>query len=125
MSLILHIATSEDWSKAEGRGYYTAGSLETEGFIHGSAVEQVVETANLYFRGRAGLKLLLIDPTLLTSSVKYETPAGSGGRDASLRFPHIYGPVNLDAVLEAVEFPASEDGSFALPDLSDYIVTLG
>ena len=124
MARILHICPRSDWDAGKAADAYTAASLETEGFIHGSAVEQVVETVNLYFKGQAGLKLLLIDPTLLSSSVKYESPAGSGGRDPSLRFPHIYGTINLDAVLKAVDFPASEDGSFVLPDLSEYIIRL-
>lgn len=124
MSLIFHIAVSEDWARAEEEGVYSAASLDLEGFIHGSPLDQVVETANLYFRGRSGLKLLLLDSRLLLAPVKYEAPAGSGGRDPSLRFPHIYGVVNLSAVVGALDFLPSADGSFVLPDLSDFLSRL-
>lgn len=30
-------------------------------------------------------------------------------------FPHIYGELNLDAVVAAVDFKSSEDGEFVIP----------
>lgn len=31
-------------------------------------------------------------------------------------FPHIYGPINLSAVIKIYEMPKNSDGSFRLPD---------
>jgi len=51
--MIFHITERESWETAHGTGEYVAESLARQGFIHASAREQVVETANLHYaRGR-------------------------------------------------------------------------
>jgi uncharacterized protein (DUF952 family) len=110
-----HIAPREHWQEAQAAGAYRPPSLASQGFIHGSTRTQVVDTANLYFRGEDGLVLLCIDPARLGPSLRYEAPASAGpATDAGL-FPHIYGPLNLDAVTRVLPFPANADGSFSLP----------
>jgi uncharacterized protein (DUF952 family) len=113
---IYHITTRADWDAAVGAGWYEPPSLAGEGFIHCSSLDQVVHTANLLFRGQQGLTLLAIDTERLLAELLYEAPAAPGqeSRDTAL-FPHIYGPLNLDAVTDVVAFPAAWDGSFALP----------
>ena len=59
--------------------------------------------------------LLRIDEGKLASPLKFETPAAPGDARPHAQFPHIYGPPNLDAVVEAIEFPCAADGSFQLP----------
>jgi uncharacterized protein (DUF952 family) len=63
------------------------------------------------FRGKADLVLLCIDRKLVVAPIRDENL--DGGKD---RFPHIYGPVNLDAVRQVVNFPPGHDGLFKLPD---------
>jgi len=58
------------------------------------------------------LVLLVIDPARLTANVVYED-LYNAGQD----FPHIYGPLNLDAVIKVVAFPPEADGTFTLPEL--------
>ena len=112
MNLILHITTRSDWETAVSHPPYTAESLHTDGFIHCSTPAQAVYAANEHFRGQSGFVLLCIDEDLVTADVVYEDCYETG-----MKFPHIYGPLNLDAVLGVVDFPPNADGSFSLPPL--------
>lgn len=107
---ILHITTSDAWAEAQQQGQYTADSLAEEGFIHCSTPAQVVYVANERFRGRVDLILLLITASRVHASIIYEDCYETGQP-----FPHIYGPLNLDAVAEVLAFPPAIDGWFELP----------
>lgn len=109
MSTILHITTPDAWNEALATGLYRGDTLATEGFIHCSTAAQVVRVADARFGGRAGLVLLCIDADRVGSDVRYE-PAEAGEL-----FPHIYGPLNIDAVALVVPFEPGPDGRFALP----------
>lgn len=110
MSLLLHICPRGDWEKGQAAGAYRAASLETEGFIHCSLTRQVLGVADNVYSGQQDLVLLVIEPGALAVSLIYEDSYGHG--DA---FPHIYGPLNLSAVVDVVDFPAGPDGRFSLP----------
>jgi uncharacterized protein (DUF952 family) len=110
--MILHIAHRQDWETALADSHYTNESLATEGFIHCSLPEQVLGPANELYHGQTDLLLLVIDPELLEADLVYEDTIGAGQN-----FPHIYGPLNLDAVTQVVGFPPQPDGSFVLPVL--------
>jgi uncharacterized protein (DUF952 family) len=112
--MILHILKRSEWDEAIRNGSYAPPSVASEGFIHCSTIEQVVETANLYFRGQPELVVLSIDEARLASPLKYEGPASAGERPDSL-FPHLYGPLNLDAVNCTCDFPCDANGLFELP----------
>jgi uncharacterized protein (DUF952 family) len=107
--MILHIATREQWQAAAAAGSYRGDTLDVQGFIHCSRAEQVVAVANARFRGRSDLVLLSIDESLLESELRYEE-----GEPGQL-FPHIYGPLNLNAVVNVVNFLPGSDGTFSLP----------
>jgi uncharacterized protein (DUF952 family) len=94
---ILHITTAAAWADAQAHGAYTADSLSTEGFIHCSDPHQVMWVANQRFSGRTDLVILHIDPARLRAEVRYENL--EGGTDL---FPHVYGPIPREAVLEVV-----------------------
>ena len=104
---IMHLTRAEDWDAARAAGTYTADSLSSEGFIHCSEPQQVIGVADARFRGRRDLVLLQIAVVQLTAPVKYENL--EGGDDL---FPHIYGPLNVDAVIAAAPFLPNADGSF-------------
>jgi uncharacterized protein (DUF952 family) len=111
--LIYHIARRADWERARADGAYTRSTVDKtlaeEGFIHASQAPQVAATANKFYRDVPGdLVLLVIDPGLLRAEVRYEAVPG-----AELPFPHVYGPLNVDAVVEARPFAAGPDGTFA------------
>ena len=111
MDTILHITRREDWETAVTTPPYRADSLETEGFIHCSTSAQVLGPANEFYRGQTDLVLLMIDSSKTTAAIIYEDCHETGQQ-----FPHIYGPLNLDAVIKIVDFPPNADGSFSLPD---------
>jgi uncharacterized protein (DUF952 family) len=108
---ILHIAAQSAWLAAQGQGAYAADSLAGEGFIHCSRPSQVIRVANSLFQGQPDLVLLVIDPRRLTAELRWEPGSGAAGE----AFPHVYGPIDLGAVVSALDFAPLPDGSFALP----------
>jgi uncharacterized protein (DUF952 family) len=116
---ILHITTQLEWQAAQAAGHYEAPSLQSEGFIHFSTAEQIVRVANAFYGGQTDLVMLVVDPDRLSAELRWEDPAHRGVSMATGQseiFPHLYGPLNLDAVLRAVPFPANSDGTFHLPE---------
>lgn len=107
--MILHITTRAAWGAAQRAGRYEAPSLAEEGFIHLSSPDQVTRVADARFRGTPDLVLLCVAPERLTAPVRHET--SDAGAET---FPHLYGPLDLDAVLAVVAFPEGPDG-FELP----------
>jgi uncharacterized protein (DUF952 family) len=108
---ILHLTTHLAWSAAQSHGQYSADSLAGQGFIHCSKVDQIMRVANSFYSGQPDLVLLLIDPRLLKSELRWEP----GADLVSELFPHVYGPINLDAVLQVLDFEPAADGKFHLP----------
>lgn len=116
MEPIYHIVRRDTWEQARAAGRYAPASLADEGFIHCSYPSQILMPANLLYRGQRGLVLLRIDPALVSSPVRQDTVAVvRGGMEAEEAFPHIYGPLNPDAVMAVIPFPPQADGRFALP----------
>jgi uncharacterized protein (DUF952 family) len=111
---LLHITTRSALERAQTSGAYAPPSLETEGFIHLSEPHQVVAVANARYAGVADLVLLCIDPARLGAPLRYEI--GDPGSDE--RFPHLYGVLEVDAVVSVLEFAETTTG-FELP-LSPY-----
>jgi len=116
--MIYHITSRLAWNEARERGEYRAESLETEGFIHCSTEEQVVPVAHKYYAGQDGLVLLVIEPALLQPDLKWEPPAEGApppGVPEGDLFPHIYGPINLDAIVRIFDLESFPDGNFSFP----------
>ena len=102
--LLYHLALRPEWQAARADGVYrrsTRGrSLEEVGFIHLSSAHQVPATAIRFYADlpAAEVLLLTIDPQLLAAAgleVRFEL--ADGGEP----FPHLYGPLPLEAVLRA------------------------
>lgn len=116
---IYHITERRSWEAAQATGEYVTESLATQGFIHASTRQQVIETANLFYTGQDGLLVLCIDPSKLNVPLEREAASGEVHRTDGGLFPHIYGPLNLDAVTLVVDFPCGVDGRFVLPAALD------
>jgi uncharacterized protein (DUF952 family) len=108
---IFHITSAASWAAAQSAGVYLADSLSSAGFIHCSRVDQIIRVANNLYSGRSNLVVLKLDPSLLTSAVKWEP----GADKADELFPHLYGPLILEAVVGVYDFPPGADGKFSLP----------
>ena len=118
---IYHIASRMDWVAATRAGRYVAPGFASDGFIHCSTGRQVVPVAEKYYKGQSGLVLLVIDPARLVSDLKWEPPfegTPPPGVSTDDTFPHIYGPINLEAVIQILDFEPTADGSFAPPALT-------
>ena len=98
MAIIYHVTTSKEWNRAKTQGFYEASSLHAEGFIHCSEASQVEGVLERYFAGKKDLVKLVIDTDKLTSPLKYEL-APSINED----FPHVYGAINPEAVVEVID----------------------
>ena len=98
MDIIYHITTSPEWKTAREKGSYEAVSLKEEGFIHCSQREQIPGVLERFFAGKTGLVKLHIDPQKLKSRLIYEWSPS-----LAQTFPHIYGPINTDAVINVEE----------------------
>jgi uncharacterized protein (DUF952 family) len=108
--MILHFCPRVARQAAQQRGEYRGDTLATEGFIHCSTADQVHLPANALVRGRTDIVLLEIDSSRLESPVRWES-ADPG----SMEFPHVYGPISVDAVIGVHEFPPNADGTFTVP----------
>lgn len=95
--MILHVTTRAAWDTGQRTGAVRASSLEREGFIHCCTESQLAGVLARFFRGQSGLVVLEIDEAKLSAEVKWEPPAESP--DGAERFPHVYGPINSDAVV--------------------------
>ncbi len=107
---LYHLALAAEWRDARGQGVYrrsTRGrSLEDVGYIHASGAHQVEATFRRFFADAGDVLLLTIDPARLTAAVRWEPAPGSGER-----FPHIHGPLPLEAVLTSEPFaPGASSG---------------
>jgi uncharacterized protein (DUF952 family) len=116
--MIYHITTYPEWIKAERLGEYSSTSLMTDDFIHCSRQDQIIATANLFFRNQNELILLCIDETRLTSICKYEMPSPDSTEvNPEKSFPHVYGKINLSAVTKILEFSVNQNEDYFLSEL--------
>jgi uncharacterized protein (DUF952 family) len=108
--MILHITRRTEWEQAVSAGEYRTESLRDQGFIHCSTPDQVVPVANFLYAGQHDLVLLCIDVNKLDAEVRYENL-----EEEKNLFPHVYGSININAVIDVVDFEPETDGTFRLP----------
>jgi uncharacterized protein (DUF952 family) len=95
--IIYHIVLPDSWEEQKEKEFYEHESLRAEGFIHCSYAGQLDAVLGRYYSGAGRVLILHIDPELLTSKLVEE--ASTGGEI----YPHIYGKVNLGAIVEISE----------------------
>ncbi len=93
--MIYHVTTKQDWEIAIAKNVYEHDSLAKENFIHACSLQQLPGVLDRYYQNKTELLLLHIDESKLRSLLKYEhSPSVNDS------FPHVYGPINIDAVTE-------------------------
>lgn len=114
MSAICKIMSPEEWEATFGVGRPYMAVLEVDlrdGFIHCSTNDQLPTTLERFFEGVDELLIAVIDEEALTSELKWEP----GKLSPDDLFPHIYGPINPEAVAGAHRVQRGADGKFDLP----------
>jgi len=96
--MIYHVVAKSLWQQALLQGYYEAPSLAAEGFIHLSKKEQVEGVLQRYYKNQKDLLLLHVDESKLSAELKYELSPS-----VNEAFPHLFGRLNLDAVVKVID----------------------
>jgi len=108
---IYHIIPAIDWEKESNNNEYSPASLAKEGFIHFSYQDQVIGTINRYYRGIPDLVILKVDSTQLIPAIRVEqSPLGGW-------FPHVFGPLNLNAVISVLPVHQDDQGNYHFDDI--------
>jgi uncharacterized protein (DUF952 family) len=105
MRCIYHLVPAADWAK-QAAGPYRVASLDSEGFIHCSNRDQVARVANLFYADQSEMVVLSIAAELLTSPLR-DDDIGTGER-----FPHVYGPINREAIVEVTTLSRDARGKW-------------
>ncbi len=103
---ILHLCQAESWHNSQAFGEYRAESLEREGFIHCSLPEQISDVAKRFYKRVPDLVVLYIDTSKLAPEVRWE-------KSGDTYYPHVYGAINLDAVMGVTSLHPDRDGAYA------------
>ena len=112
-SRIYHICLRTDWDAGGNAGFYNAPEVDrADGFLHFSNGKQIIDSAARHRAGQAGLVLIETDAAALGHDLRWEA-----SRNGAL-FPHLYGPVPLDAVIAIHDLPLGPDGLHIFPEIS-------
>ena len=110
--IIYEIAPEAMWREAEKNGSFTGAPIDiADGFIHFSTATQLRETAAKHFAGQTDLLVIAVDGARLGEALKYEVSRGGA------LFPHLYAPLDLDAVVSVWPLPLGADGWHGFPAL--------
>jgi uncharacterized protein (DUF952 family) len=109
VSITYHIVAAEYFRDSPSDAPYTPPAFLDEGFIHCTDGEQnVADTANRYYRNEQRMfVVLVIDTALIDAEIRYD--------DAAQIYPHIYGPLNRDAIVAVMPILREADGTFLPP----------
>ena len=112
MRTIYKISPASAWREAERQGVYRGSADDLrDGFIHFSTASQVAGTARKHFFGQTGLFLIAVDADALGEALRWEP-----SRNDEL-FPHLYGELDLGAVIEVLDLHTWADGTHDIPEL--------
>lgn len=104
---LIHVALPDAWESQRASGRYRPAGFDREGFIHCCHPRQLERVLRDHFKTADEVLLLVLDRALIASEIKYE-------RAANDDYPHIYGPIEPIAVLQAI--PTKRvDGAWPLP----------
>lgn len=104
------ILTAEQMDTLEHSENFSGAPIDlTDGYIHLSTAEQVVETLTKHFAGQQNLWIAAVDLEALGEAIKWEVSRGGA------LFPHLYAPLPLSAVIAYSPVHYEENGALRLP----------
>jgi uncharacterized protein (DUF952 family) len=120
---IFHLVPGDYFNAQPPDQPYTPAAFQAEGFIHCTAgVAMLLQVANAYFVDAPGpLLALQIDPQQLAAPLKFEPPIAPPGAEprpheaGEILFPHIYGPLNREAITAVISLPRNDAGQWQWP----------
>lgn len=113
--MILHCMKKTTWEERKNKECWGQRNINDEGFIHCSTIEYFWRVAVNFASITDEMVLLCIDESKLQSEVRYED-----GDNCGRAYPHIYGLVNNDAVMQVLPFLRNEDGAWIKnPEFAD------
>jgi uncharacterized protein (DUF952 family) len=113
MPAIYKICDATLWREAERAGTFRGSIADRrDGFIHFSTVAQVVETAAKHFARQSDLLLVQVDTAALGDRLKWEPSRGGD------LFPHLYGDLDVAAVVRISPLPLGPNGAHVFPPLT-------
>jgi uncharacterized protein (DUF952 family) len=109
-SIVMHMLPRTRWEAQPSNQPYRGDTLSSEGFIHCTAeASALVDVANTHYRREPGdWVILMVDTTRVSAPVRWEAADGR-------IFPHVYGPIEMEAVVQVLDFPRTSAGHFTLP----------
>ena len=112
MTQIYHMVPTARWQTWPSDTPYLPAKYEKDGFVHCTAGDALMlKVANRFYTGVVGdFQLLVIETERLTSELKWEAP--TPGDTLAPLFPHIYGPINRDAVVGVRTIQRDAEGRF-------------
>ena len=111
--MIYKVCSASAWREAERQGVFRGSADDQrDGFIHFSTASQVAGTVAKHFSGQTGLFLIAVDADALGEALKWEPSRGGE------LFPHLYGELDIGAVVKILDLRARSDGSHDIPELA-------
>jgi uncharacterized protein (DUF952 family) len=109
-AIVYKICSADAWARAIEAGAFAGAPADLQdGYIHLSSAGQVVATAAKHFAYQDNLLLIAVDAGRLGEDLKWERSRGGA------LFPHLYGSLELNAVLSAEPLPLGPDGAHVFP----------
>jgi uncharacterized protein (DUF952 family) len=105
-----HLVAAAYYLACDNKAPYVPADFANDGFIHCTdGADNLAATANRYYRDDLRMYVaLVIDTSLVTSEIRYEDEAGI--------YPHIYGPLNRDAIVAVIPVLRDASGGFIAPE---------
>ena len=112
-TIIYKICDAAAWRAAESAGVFRGAAIDlADGYIHFSSRDQVAETAARHFAGVPDLVLVAVDADALGPALRHEPSRGGA------LFPHLYGVLQMSAVVSVKPLPLGADGRHVFPELA-------
>ena len=94
---IYHVTTMKEWEEAQAKQSYLPKEYDKDGFIHCSIERQIPGVLDRFYKGQTALVKLKIEKAKVQRPVLFEL-----AHDMNELFPHIYGSLNIDSVVEVI-----------------------